>query len=145
MQAELLAITRTLPHVCSGIVFAKACTGQSALRPGPTRIRSPLAGRDGGSKDNGQLGGQERRRSRCIRGFRIVLRRGTRRSSGRRTACISTSAVGRLETESLGSVPMPFSTGGWYATAAVHCTGFQPCIKEAPKLACAHCVLSLRR
>src|SRR4030095_11023387 len=33
MQAELLANTRALPHVCSGIVFAKTCIGQSACMP----------------------------------------------------------------------------------------------------------------
>jgi hypothetical protein len=56
MQAESLSITRALPHVCCGIVFAKACTGQSALRPGPTTMRSPLAGGDGKSQGNGELG-----------------------------------------------------------------------------------------
>src|SRR2546427_1351296 len=37
---------------------------------------------------------------------------------------------------------MPFGTGGWYATAAINRPGFQPCIEEAPKFACAHCALS---
>jgi hypothetical protein len=70
MQAESLAITRTLSPVCSGIVFAKACTGQSVLRPGPTRIRPLLADRQGGSQSSGELCGQERRNWRGIRGIR---------------------------------------------------------------------------
>src|SRR4030095_12490723 len=70
MQAESLAITRTLLHVCSGIVFAKACTGQPARRPDPTRMRSPFAGREGGSQSNGELYRQELTVRSFFSGFR---------------------------------------------------------------------------
>jgi hypothetical protein len=48
MQAELLANTRALPHVCSGIVFAKAYTGQSACMPDKDKVTARRLGWLGG-------------------------------------------------------------------------------------------------
>jgi hypothetical protein len=55
---EVPAITRVLPPVCYGIALAKACTGQSACMPGPTRMRSPLGGWAGWGPD-GPYAGKE--------------------------------------------------------------------------------------
>ena len=128
MQAESLAMTRALPHVCSGIVFAEACTGQSTCRPGPTRRRSPLAGGDSGSKDKGKWCGQERRCSRCIRGIQDSSSKVTCRSSGWHTAIISTSAVGMIGNRAIG----------WRADAVWHWRVVCHCGREPHRLSALH-------